>query len=146
MYYVTIATRTSFLILPKVKIERLKRDSVTETVAQLTDCCVLIIPVRKKNGMRWFEKAQLYSAVKLEFYNLDDLAPKLSGVTNFKVKWKFPRDFVEERKLSIDNFPDLSLDKHPPVGVLSALEIFHWWIPELFGESRLLDDILVYRK
>lgn len=134
--------------MPKVKIEHLERDSVTETVAQLTAfvACWFFHWERKMTCVD-LKRLNFYSSIKLEFYNLDGLAPKLSDVTNFKVKWKFPRDFVEERKLSIDNFPDISFRQTSTRrSFASTRNISLMNTRDIWKEYRLLGDILVYRK
>ena len=89
-YSVSTARRIPFPLLPKVKeeLENMVRDGILTGISEPTDWCSPIVPVLKPNGnvRICVDYKKLNESIKRELYmlpNLDDIAPKLAGMTVF---------------------------------------------------------------
>ncbi|MCG8079184.1 MAG: DDE-type integrase/transposase/recombinase [Candidatus Thiodiazotropha taylori] len=89
-YSVTTARRIPFPLLPKVEqeLEQMLRDGIIEKVSEPSDWCAPIVPVPKPDGnvRICVDYKKLNESIKRELYmlpNLDDISPKLAGMTVF---------------------------------------------------------------
>ena len=160
-YSVSTARRIPFPLLPKVKeeLENMVRDGILTEISEPTDWCSPMVPVLKPNGnvRICVDYKKLNESIKRELYmlpNLDDIAPKLAGMTVFS-KLDGSQGFhqlplnPESSKLTtfITPFGRYAYQK-VPMGTSLGPEIFQKKITELLqgleNVNAIMDGIIVY--
>ena len=160
-YSIATPRRIPFPLMPKVQEElnRMLADDIIEPVTDPTDWCAPMVVVPKPSGKVRIcvDLQKLNQAVKRErlmLPSLDDIAPKLVGMTLFS-KLDASSGFYQlplspqSRKLTtfITPFGRYAF-KRVPFGISSAPEIFQRKISELIsgldGVDAIMDDILIY--
>ena len=160
-YSVSTARRIPFPLLPKVKeeLENMVQDGILTEVSHPTDWCFPMVPVLKPNGnvRICVDYKKLNESIKRELYmlpNLDDIAPKLAGMTVFS-KLDAAQGFFQlplssessELTTFITPFGRYKYQR-VPMGTSLGPEIFQKKITELLqgleNVDAIMDDIIVY--
>lgn len=162
-YSVTTARRIPFPLLPKVEqeLEKMLRDGIIEKVSEPTDWCAPMVPVPKPNGniRICVDYKKLNESVKRELFmlpNLDDIAPKLAGMTVFSKLdgsncfFQLPLDPRNARLTTFITPFGRYAYKRVPMGISLAPEICQKKMTDLLKGLKnvdiIIDDILIYGK
>ena len=160
-YSVNTARRIPFPLLPKVeqKLNDMIQDGIIEKVSEPSDWCAPMCPVVKPNGdvRITVDYKKLNESVKREIYmlkNLDDISPKLVGMTVFSKLdasngfFQIPLD-EESSKLTTFITPlGRFCYRRVPMGANLSPEIFQKKMTELIanlqGVDVIMDDFIIY--